>query len=326
MSLCCAGAVAACSSAPEGLDPPAPPGGQQLASTSFHAAAGQDAYMCYQFYSPETAVAITHVESISEQGVHHVALFQIAPGDEEPDAAHECDTTIKPGWQPVFVSAFGASDLALPDGVGIVIAAHTQYVLQVHIQNSTDGALKTDPREIDEVAIDRRTILGKRGELFGDLAMRHRTFAIAQGSEHGDALQRRSKADAADRVAKLVVIHDARNELPARRDHRVIERIRSVLADDVTEAVRVEVSLRLRGKRHERRQARDVGGRYAVEIERHLSRVGLVGGERAGRLFRCGARSGSGVPSPNVVASGLVASVPRSSGVVFVLAPAHAAM
>jgi hypothetical protein len=140
-SLALAAAMVACASEPTGLNPPAPAGGQQLATTTYHLAPSQEIYMCYQFYSPSSDVAITHVESLSAQGIHHLAVFQVVPGSEEPDAAHECNTVIKLSWLPVFVSGTGSKELSTPDGVGFVIKAHTQYVVQLHLQNSSDNAL-----------------------------------------------------------------------------------------------------------------------------------------------------------------------------------------
>jgi len=134
--------LAACASDDnKGLSPGAPSGGQQLATDSYHLAPGQEVYMCYQFYSPTSAVGITHVETISQVGIHHLALFQVVPGNNEPDAAHECNTTIKLSWEPVFVSGTGSKTLEVPDGVGLQIAPHTQYVLQLHLQNATDSPL-----------------------------------------------------------------------------------------------------------------------------------------------------------------------------------------
>jgi hypothetical protein len=123
-----------------GLDPPAPAGGQQLATDTFHLEAGSEHYMCYQFYSPADAVAITHVDSISMAGVHHMALYQ-SFGTLEADAPHECDDLIKLTWLPIFVSGTGSKDLSLPDGVGFQITGNTQYVLQLHLQNTTDAAI-----------------------------------------------------------------------------------------------------------------------------------------------------------------------------------------
>jgi hypothetical protein len=76
------------------LEPAPPEGGQQLATAEYTLQPGEERYMCYQFYSPDDEVAITHLDQISVPGVHHFALFQ-AFGRNEPDEPHECDTLIK---------------------------------------------------------------------------------------------------------------------------------------------------------------------------------------------------------------------------------------
>jgi len=122
------------------LDPAPPDGGQQVASDTFTVAPSQEIYMCYTFTSPADAVAITRAESISMLGVHHLALFQTF-SQKEPEGAHECDTPIKLTWLPVFVSGTGSKDLSMPSGVGMMISPNTQYVLQLHMLNTTDNAV-----------------------------------------------------------------------------------------------------------------------------------------------------------------------------------------
>jgi hypothetical protein len=119
------------------LNPPPPEGGQQLATESFKLAPGEEKYMCYQFYSPDEAVGITRVEALSQPGVHHVGLFQ-AFGRTEPDPPHECETLIKQTWLPIWASGTGSPFLELPAGTGFVIQPATQYIVQLHLQNSTD--------------------------------------------------------------------------------------------------------------------------------------------------------------------------------------------
>jgi hypothetical protein len=136
-------ALGACTSSGDDaqLDPPPPSGGQQLASTSYQLAPGQEIYMCYQFYSPsDKPLAITHVDTISMAGIHHMALYQTYEV-QEPNAPHECMVLIKDTWLPVFVSATGSHDLQLPDGTGFIIQPKTQYVLQIHMLNATEQPL-----------------------------------------------------------------------------------------------------------------------------------------------------------------------------------------
>jgi len=122
------------------LEPAPPEGGQQLATSSWTVEPGQESYLCFQFYSPPEEVAITRVETLTSAGIHHFALYQ-AFGRNEPDAPHECNTLIKQTWNPIYVSGTGAHELNLPAGTGFVIAPDTQYIIQLHIQNTGDEAI-----------------------------------------------------------------------------------------------------------------------------------------------------------------------------------------
>jgi hypothetical protein len=138
-------ALAACGADEPTIDPPlepaAPDGGQQLATTTYRLEPGEEKYICYQFYSPDEAVAITRVDQISAPGVHHMFLFQ-AFGRNEPDEPHECNTLIRTTWQPIWVANTGEHSLAMPAGTGFVIAPGTQYIVQLHLQNSGDETLE----------------------------------------------------------------------------------------------------------------------------------------------------------------------------------------
>jgi hypothetical protein len=122
------------------LEPAPPEGGQQLATSTFTLEPGEEKYWCYQFYSPPESVGITRIEQISAPGIHHFALFQ-AFGRNEPDAPHECDTLIKQTWMPIWVTGTGKNELTLPTGTAFVIAPETQYIIQLHLQNSGDEPL-----------------------------------------------------------------------------------------------------------------------------------------------------------------------------------------
>lgn len=134
-------ALAACGTdaAPDegALEPGPPEGGQQLATDTYVLQPGEEKYLCYQFYSPDEPVAITRVDQISAPGIHHFGLFQ-AFGRNEPDAPHECDTLIKQTWLPIWGSNTGSHQLTLPTGTGFVISPGTQYIIQLHLQNSSD--------------------------------------------------------------------------------------------------------------------------------------------------------------------------------------------
>lgn len=122
------------------LEPSPPAGGQQLATETYRLEPGEERYMCYQFYSPEDKVGITRVDSIGGPGVHHIGLYQ-AFGRNEPDAPHECEVLIKQTWLPIWGSGTGEPFLQLPTGTGFIIEPGTQYIVQLHLQNSTDEVM-----------------------------------------------------------------------------------------------------------------------------------------------------------------------------------------
>ena len=126
----------------EGPLSPAPPeGGQQLATSTWRVQPGEEKYICFQFYSPDEPVAITRVDEIASLGVHHFLLFQ-AFGRNEPDAPHECPALIKTTWNPIYAAATGEGHaLQTPPGTGFVIAPATQYIVQLHIQNTSDDPM-----------------------------------------------------------------------------------------------------------------------------------------------------------------------------------------
>ena len=121
------------------LDPLPPAGGQQLATPSYMLAPGAEVYMCYQFYSPDDAVAITHLDEISMPGVHHFVIYQTT--SPEPDAPHECNVIIKTSWMPIWATGTGSKSMDLPQGTGFIIQPKTQYVVQLHMQNATDSPM-----------------------------------------------------------------------------------------------------------------------------------------------------------------------------------------
>jgi hypothetical protein len=123
-----------------GLDPAPDPGGQQLATDTYKLQPGEEKYMCYQFESPADKVAVTHVQTISTLGIHHMVVYQNI-GDHEADAPHECGALIKTTWLPIFGNNTGSRELTLPTNTGFMVDAHTQYVLQLHLQNSGDKPL-----------------------------------------------------------------------------------------------------------------------------------------------------------------------------------------
>lgn len=118
------------------LDPPPPPGGQQLTSGEYTVPSGTEKYFCFTFRSPADEKAITRVQPIQGDVVHHVALFQTTT--PEPEGTFECPEIVRVNWQPIWAGGAGASPLDLPEGVGFKIAPNTQYLVQYHLNNPTD--------------------------------------------------------------------------------------------------------------------------------------------------------------------------------------------
>jgi hypothetical protein len=124
------------------LDPPPPVGGQQLTSLSYTVQPGEEKYFCYTYHSPADAErGITEVQPIQGTAVHHVALFQVFPSDPEPEGFFECNVLVKTNWQPIWAGGAGGNGLVLPEGVGFIVEPDTQYLVQYHIQNVTEGAI-----------------------------------------------------------------------------------------------------------------------------------------------------------------------------------------
>lgn len=120
---------------------------QSLVTDEYTLEPGEETYLCYTFRSPaDRTVAVSQVVASSGLGEHHVALFQTAP--EEPDGTFECPTLAKLNWQPIWAGGTGSPSLTLPEGVAFKILPHTQYLVQLHLQNAGDTTI-TDHSEIE---------------------------------------------------------------------------------------------------------------------------------------------------------------------------------
>jgi len=135
-----AAACASDSSSDSGqLQPAPPPGGQQLATTKYTLQPGDEKYFCWTFRSPSQAEAITAVQPISGQLVHHLVLFSTTQA--EPDGFFECPQLVKLNWRPIWAEGTGGNPLTVPPGVGFQVPAGTQYLVQFHLLNATDKAV-----------------------------------------------------------------------------------------------------------------------------------------------------------------------------------------
>jgi hypothetical protein len=72
--------------------------------------------------------------------VHHEQFVKtLLP---EPDGVSVCNQQFKITWMPIFLAGNGPSELQFDEGVGHVIAAGSQLMLQMHLFNATGQAVK----------------------------------------------------------------------------------------------------------------------------------------------------------------------------------------
>ena len=106
--------------------------------------AGEEAYTCYGI-TLEQDVVIDGFRKSAQQSVHHAQFFEaLWP---EPEGESVCNEQFKLTWLPIFLAGAGASELRFDEGVGHVIPAGTQLVLQMHLFNASDDDL-SQPVEI----------------------------------------------------------------------------------------------------------------------------------------------------------------------------------
>jgi hypothetical protein len=96
---------------------------------------GEEVYKCYGA-TLEEDVVIDGFSKAVQPFVHHAQFFEaLLPA---PEGTSVCNEQFKLTWLPIFLSGAGASELRFDEGVGHVIPAGTQLVLQMHLFNSSD--------------------------------------------------------------------------------------------------------------------------------------------------------------------------------------------
>lgn len=99
----------------------------------------QESYTCFAATLAEDVVVNGFVKS-QQPYVHHAQFVEtFLP---EPDGLSECKEQFKLTWLPIFLAGNGASELRFDEGVGHVLAAGTQLVLQMHLFNTSDHRVK----------------------------------------------------------------------------------------------------------------------------------------------------------------------------------------
>jgi hypothetical protein len=126
--------------------PPGPPGiavdsasGELVfRTTALALEAGKESYTCFAA-TLDQDVVIDGFSKTSQPFVHHAQFIKaLLP---EPDGISTCNEQFKLTWLPIFLAGNGASELRFDQGVGHVLPAGTQLVLQMHLLNTSDKSV-----------------------------------------------------------------------------------------------------------------------------------------------------------------------------------------
>ena len=122
------------------LDPPPPEGGQQLTTTEYTLEPGEEKYLCWTWDSPSDGErAITEIVPIAGPVVHHIVLVKTR--QREAEAHFECNELLSTNWEPIWASGAGSNTLTMPEGVGFKVQPGSQYLVQLHLLNSSEGTV-----------------------------------------------------------------------------------------------------------------------------------------------------------------------------------------
>lgn len=95
----------------------------------------EESYTCFAATVDEDVV-VDGFKKSAQKFVHHAQFVEaLLP---EPDGISVCNQQFKLTWLPIFLAGNGPSELQFDQGVGQVISAGTQLVLQMHLFNTTD--------------------------------------------------------------------------------------------------------------------------------------------------------------------------------------------
>jgi len=115
----------------------APAGYTRLISRTWTVEAGANVYKCVRVTVAQD-MYITGIKADAPAGTHHTVLsFAGANGTAGPDGDAECSAT-NIGMHMLYAAGVGTQPFALPDGVGIEVAAGQQLHLNLHLLNTGD--------------------------------------------------------------------------------------------------------------------------------------------------------------------------------------------
>jgi hypothetical protein len=100
---------------------------------------GMESYTCFASTLDQDTV-VDGFQKANQPFVHHAQFVRaLAP---EPAGISECKEQFKLTWLPIFLAGNGASELRFDEGIGHVLPAGTQLVLQMHLLNTSEKATK----------------------------------------------------------------------------------------------------------------------------------------------------------------------------------------
>jgi Copper type II ascorbate-dependent monooxygenase, C-terminal domain len=157
----------------------------------FEVPGGKERYLCFATNLGEDLVA----NAFSTKGqpfVHHLIFSRSTANDKL--GFEECDTAFRSGWQPMFVTGAGSSKLELPSDAGHKLAKGTRLVIQMHLLNTAEEAVKSkvviqmrrsthaNPRPVNTYILGTATVKlppGQKTDLTGDCKVRENVQLIA---------------------------------------------------------------------------------------------------------------------------------------------------
>jgi hypothetical protein len=123
---------------PEGFLADAGDGWKTLITGRWKLQPGTEGYWCSR-YTLKEDVAVSTFRAVAPKGTHHT-LLTIADDTANPDGVGECGSNTN-GTRNVLGTGVGPSELKMPAGVGMVLKAGEQLLLNLHLFNTSDQPL-----------------------------------------------------------------------------------------------------------------------------------------------------------------------------------------
>jgi hypothetical protein len=157
----------------------------------FDLAPGQERYLCFAKTLDQDAV-IQGYSSKAQKFVHHLIFARTRAA--EPEGFAECDTAFRSTWDTLYVTGAGEAQLNFPSDAGHKLPKGTQLLVQMHLFNVTDDAVKgavtiqmhrssaTNPRPVNTYVFGTAAVqlpAAKTTDITGQCKMRSAAQLIA---------------------------------------------------------------------------------------------------------------------------------------------------